>query len=128
MKTRWMWIGAALLVAGCGSSGSGSGSGAGSGAPAKGAASGFPAAKKGDSAPGSAAVANPEENYVAAAVKIGCLGVESENADGYNKERAAVLSAHSYTDDTWKAASKQYGTSKGEVIVKAMEGKCPPDR
>ena len=36
---------------------------------------GFPSirassAKKGDSAPGSAAVANPEENYVAAAVKI----------------------------------------------------------
>jgi len=124
MKTRWMWIAAALLLVGCGSSGSGSASGAG--APAKGAASGSPAAKKGDSGPGTAAVANPEENYVAAATKIGCLGVESEDADSYKKQRDAVLAAHSYTDDTWRAASKQYGASKGEAIVKAMEGKCPP--
>ncbi len=124
MKTRWMWMATALLLSGCGSSGSGSGSA--SAAPAKGAASGSPAAKKGDSAPGGAAVANPEENYVAAATKIGCLGVELDSADSFNKERGAVLAAHAYTDDTWKAASKQYGTSKGEAIVKAMEGKCPP--
>lgn len=125
MKARWTPLAAALLLAaGCGNSASGSGSPGSSGGPTKPALSAA-APKSGDAKPGSAALANPEENYVAAATKIGCAGLELDSPDAFTKVRAAVLSEHGYTDDSWKAASKQYGTSKGDTIVKAMEGKCP---
>lgn len=127
MKARWMAVAATLLfAAGCGNSGSGSGAPASSGGPAKAAQSGAPGAgKSADAKPGGGALANPEENYVAAATKIGCAGVELDGADAFAKLRGSVLAEHGYTEDTWKAASKQYGASKGEAIVKAMEGKCP---
>lgn len=125
MQTRWMGfvLGLAIMT-GCG----GEGSGSASGGPAKprGPGATTASAKAGDSAPGSAAIADPGENYVAAATKIGCLGVESETGEGFAKEKKAILSAHAYTDDSWKAASKQLGASKGDAIAKAMEAKCPP--
>ena len=118
MNAKWMIVPALLSLAACG--------GEGSGAPGKPAASGKPtASSSAKDAAGAAALANPEENYVAAATKIGCLGLTAENADGLAKERAAILKGHGYTDDSWKTASKQLGASKGEAIVKAMEGKCP---
>lgn len=128
MITKWMFasaLAAALSgLVGCG------GEGSGSAAPDKGKGSTTAAAsaaspKKGD-APGSAALQNPEENYVATGVEIGCLGIELDGADAFNKKRSAALSAHAYTEESWKAASKQYGAKSGEAIVTAMEKKCPP--
>jgi hypothetical protein len=81
------------------------------------------AAKKAD-APGSAVLASPEDNYVAAASEIACLGVESESADAYAKGRDGVLKAHGYTDASWVAAAKQLGKSKGDAEIGAM--KCAP--
>lgn len=128
MMTKWMFasaLGLAMMgiVAGCG------GGGSGSAAPEKGKGSTTSAAsaagpKKGD-APGSAALQNPEENYVATGVEIGCLGIESDAAEAFNKKRAAALSAHAYTEESWKSASKQYGAKSGEAIVSAMEKRCP---
>lgn len=125
MQTRWMGLVVGLAVlAGCG--GEGSGSASGGPAKPKGTSTATASAKAGDSAPGSAAIADPGENYVAAAVKIGCLGVETETGEAFVKEKKAILAAHSYTDDSWRAASKQLGAQKADAIAKAMEAKCPP--
>jgi len=104
-----------LAVAGCSNSRSG--------APPAGSAAAS-AAKKSEGAPGSAALPSPEDNYVAAATKIACLGVELDNADAYSKGRAKILEAHAYTEDSWVAASKQLGKAKAEAVVAAM--KCAP--
>lgn len=121
MKSSILLVPVLSLVVACGSSGSGDS--------VKPAASGKPAAadsaKKGDAPAGGAALQNPEENYVAAATKIGCLGISAVDADALAKDRAAILKDHGYTEDSWKAASKQLGGPKGDSIVKAMETKCP---
>lgn len=112
---------ALLWLVACGSSGSGdSGKPAASSKPAV-----SRAATKGDAPAGGAALPNPEENYVAAATKIGCIGISAVDAGALAKERAAVLKDHGYTEDSWKVASKQLGGPKGNSIVKAMETKCP---
>jgi hypothetical protein len=82
-------------------------------------------ATKKEESPGSAKLASPEENYVAAAVKIGCLGIEGDDADKMGKERQGVLSAHGYTEESWIAAAKQFGAKSGDAVVKAMQSKCP---
>ena len=75
----------------------------------------------GSGAPGASALSKPEDNYVAAASKIACLGLEVDTADAFTKERDKVLKAHAYTEDSWVAASKQLGKSKSEAVVGAMK-------
>jgi hypothetical protein len=107
----------ALLLAGVACSSSKSGpSTAGSGAPGASAA-----AKKAEGALGASALSTPEDNYLAAASKIACLGLEVDTADAFTKERDKVLKAHAYTEDSWVAASKQLGKSKSEAVVGAMK-------
>ncbi len=119
MKTKRIHVlfavAALVVAAGCSSSKSGAPAG---GSSAHGAAAG-PA--KGEASPGSAALASPEDNYVAAATKIACLGLLVDSADAYAKGRAKILAAHAYTEDSWVAASKQLGKSKGDAIVSAMK-------
>ncbi|MBK8253231.1 MAG: hypothetical protein IPK82_11270 [Polyangiaceae bacterium] len=119
MSTYLLGLAALLFfLAGCGSSGSGE-------AP-KPTSSAKAVAEPGKNGDKPAAVPqNPEDNYVAAATKLGCLGLGAEDPDRLATDKAAVLKEHGYTDDTWKEASKKLGTSKGDAIVKAMESKCP---
>lgn len=119
MRKYLFWLPAVLFfLAGCGSSGSGD-------AP-KPTGSAGPVAGPGKNGDKPAAVPqNPEDNYVAAATKIGCLGLGAEDPDRLATDKAAVLKQHGYTDDTWKEASKKLGASKGDAIVKAMESECP---
>lgn len=118
MKTHLLGLSALLVLAACGSSGSGDPP-----RPTGSAAAATGSGKKGD-APVSIPQ-NPEDNYVAAAAKIGCLGLSAADAAGLARDRAVVLKDHGYTEDAWKAASKQLGASRGDDVVKAMETRCP---
>jgi len=67
---------------------------------------------------------SPEENYVSAAIQIGCLGLKAIDAARFAAERARILSSHGYSEESWRDDSKRLATAKGDEIVKAMKVKC----